>query len=371
MIRKNKEDSAASVKTEVDFDYLDWKDAVKTSNKCGPTHVDTKYCMDKLKEKFKKVPQISKVRIFHNAYCKGVQIVYRDEENPDKEVTILDPIIGSNVSDCRWSELKLKQGEYLVELEGRTGAWCDQMKVITNLGRVLKCGGNGGNAYRCQFEDVAKPMIIALNFGVSGDWVHNFDASFVPTKFKKVKEDAPKDEDDLYREEPVQTDEKDIYKVHLEKYTRDLAWFIGHTAYDLIKVSAEAPKLDEKKSDKEKMEKMLMESKLLAGGMENRFINQFSSDIKKKIKDALLLVKDNTLLELIEVDAQHNDEDELLQKILQSGKDEKADELIDTLQSALQRQMPMVAHARLGGQDGMRLHRAAFAVMIKYSKSSF
>lgn len=30
----------------------------------------------------------------------------------------------------------------------------------------------------------------------------------------------------------------------------------------------------------------------------------------------------------------------------------------------------MVTHARLGGADGMRLHRAAFAVMIKYSKST-
>lgn len=46
-----------------------------------------------------------------------------------------------------------------------------------------------------------------------------------------------------------------------------------------------------------------MDSKLLAGGMENRFINQFSDEIKKKIRDALILVKDHTLVELIEVDA--------------------------------------------------------------------
>ena len=29
--------------------------------------------------------------------------------------------------------------------------------------------------------------------------------------------------------------------------------------------------------------------------------------------------------------------------------------------------MPMVPHARIGGPDGMRLTRAAFAVMIKFS----
>ena len=61
-----------------------------------------------------------------------------------------------------------------------------------------------------------------------------------------------------------------------------------------------------------------MDSKLLAGGMQNRF-------------------KDNTLVELIEVDGQLDEEDEILQKILDSGKDEKADELIDVLQAALQR----------------------------------
>jgi len=125
LIRKSKEDGAPTSRTEPDFVYEGWKEAVKTSNKCGPTHVDTKYCIDKLKEKFKKIPQISKVRIYHNAYVKGVQILYRDEENPDKEVTILEPMTGSNPSDCRWSELKLKQGEYLVELDGRTGGWCD------------------------------------------------------------------------------------------------------------------------------------------------------------------------------------------------------------------------------------------------------
>jgi len=50
------------------------------------------------------------------------------------------------------------------------------------------------------------------------------------------------------------------------------------------------------------MEKMLMDSKLLAGGMENRFINQFSEAGKKLIRDTLTVVKDNTLVELIEVD---------------------------------------------------------------------
>ena len=38
------------------------------------------------------------------------------------------------------------------------------------------------------------------------------------------------------------------------------------------------------------------------------------------------------------------------------------------MQNFLERKIPMVAYARLGGIDGMRLSRAAFAVMIKFSE---
>jgi hypothetical protein len=34
----------------------------------------------------------------------------------------------------------------------------------------------------------------------------------------------------------------------------------------------------------------------------------------------------------------------------------------------LERKIPMVAYARLSGEDGMRLSRATFAVMIKFSE---
>ena len=88
-------------------------------------------------------------------------------------------------------------------------------------------------------------MIIAVNFGISGEYVHNFCATYVKAKFVKVKDDAPKDEDDLYRTEPVETDEKDVYKLYLEKNSRDIAWFIGQTAYKLIKVNSDSIKPDE------------------------------------------------------------------------------------------------------------------------------
>jgi len=45
------------------------------------------------------------------------------------------------------------------------------------------------------------------------------------------------------------------------------------------------------------------------------------------------------------------------------------DKLIGYLQSMLERKIPMVPYARLSGADGMRLSRAAFAVMLKFSDS--
>ena len=33
----------------------------------------------------------------------------------------------------------------------------------------------------------------------------------------------------------------------------------------------------------------------------------------------------------------------------------------------LETRVPMVPHARLGGKDGLRMNRAAFAVMVKFS----
>ena len=42
--------------------------------------------------------------------------------------------------------------------------------------------------------------------------------------------------------------------------------------------------------------------------------------------------------------------------------------IITMLQQLLERKIPMVVYARLSGEDGMRLSRAAFAVMIKFSE---
>jgi len=58
----------------------------------------------------------------------------------------------------------------------------------------------------------------------------------------------------------------------------------------------------------------------------------------------------------------------LLDSIIYESKDERTDRVIKQLQQILEKKIPFVPYARLGGPDGMRLSRAAFAVMIKFSE---
>lgn len=63
-----------------------------------------------------------------------------------------------------------------------------------------------------------------------------------------------------------------------------------------------------------------------------------------------------------------NEEDKLLNSIIFKGTSDIVDRVIGYLQSFLERKIPIVAYARLSGEDGMRLSRAAFAGMIKFSE---
>lgn len=61
-------------------------------------------------------------------------------------------------------------------------------------------------------------------------------------------------------------------------------------------------------------------------------------------------------------------EDQVLMAIIFKGKNEFVDKVLTNLQQILERKIPMVPYARLSGEDGLRLSRAAFAVMIKFSE---
>lgn len=84
-----------------------------------------------------------------------------------------------------------------------------------------------------------------------------------------------------YKEKLTLEAEKDKARKYFDNFSRNLCWFIGMTAYKLIKVK-EAEKGDQEKKEgkeptqSEKMQDLIVQSNLLSGGIENRFLTLFS-----------------------------------------------------------------------------------------------
>ena len=117
-------------------------------------------------------------------------------------------------------------------------------------------------------------------------------------------------------------DDKDKLFTFCEETSRSLTWFIGKTAYGFI-ITRKPKKLTEE----EKMHKLLLHSKLVSGGIENRFINLFSKDTLHVLKDIVEITKDSKISEFIEKG--HGDhDDELISNIIYSGTDSRVDKLI-------------------------------------------
>jgi hypothetical protein len=124
---------------------------------------------------------------------------------------------------------------------------------------------------------------------------------------------------------------------------------------------------------------MVISSNLLSGGIETKHLKDFS----KEARDALIgyadCMDDDNLKQALTAESAKSQGSSKLAEVLKAsstdplyavifpGKDEDTDLTIQCLQFILERKMPMVPFARLGGADGLGMSRAAFAVMIKFS----
>ena len=108
--------------------------------------------------------------------------------------------------------------------------------------------------------------------------------------------------------------EKDRLKVFLDQFSRSLCWFVGNTAYKLIRISKDEKENPEKKEGKEsenKMQDLIIQSNLLSGGIENRFLNLFSSEAQEQLRDIIKISEDKKMLELLNSKEKQNDDDDL------------------------------------------------------------
>jgi hypothetical protein len=120
-------------------------------------------------------------------------------------------------------------------------------------------------------------------------------------------------------------------------------------------------KKEDEKDSEDEIYKNLINSKLMSGGIEDRFLNCFSKDSRQVIKDLAELSNDKKLIQYVTKE-EFIDEDESLIAIINEGKSEEIDKFIDVIQWNLTRKNPI---ARTGGPLGMTVSRCAFACILK------
>lgn len=122
-----------------------------------------------------------------------------------------------------------------------------------------------------------------------------------------------------------------------------------------------------KQAKQEKERKQILanvtQSNLLSGGVDYDNIGILKAETKEQLRKFAALGEDKELLKILDKDA---NVETPFQRIIEAGKDAECDKAIQYLQKYLLKYAHKTPYARIGGDDGMRLSRAAFAVMIKY-----
>lgn len=103
----------------------------------------------------------------------------------------------------------------------------------------------------------------------------------------KLLKGTPNEEPDSDAE--VILDSSDELVNIVQVMIRRLSWLVGSISFSLIHVKSEELTHDELKKETadQKMTRLLMESKILSGGIEVRFLSTFAQETKDKLKPIL------------------------------------------------------------------------------------
>jgi hypothetical protein len=91
--------------------------------------------------------------VWGTEFFDGIQFVYeRTIENTERKEVVEGVLSGNKSAKSKRNEptasFELLPDEYITGLTGRKGAWTDCIRLETNYGRVLSCGGSGGDEFR-------------------------------------------------------------------------------------------------------------------------------------------------------------------------------------------------------------------------------
>ena len=142
---------------------------------------------------------------------------------------------------------------------------------------------------------------------------------------------------------------------------RILSNIMGMIAHRLIKIE-------------EKGQSELSKLSILQGGLENRFIPVLTETTKQKIEGSFKILNDKQLRRVSMSKKESiilTDQDKLLFDIIDPDQKSSNSLVIDLMQHKLQTKVPFCPFARLGGNDGMKLARAAFAAILKMTDNIY
>ena len=142
------------------------------------------------------------------------------------------------------------------------------------------------------------------------------------SKFREIKDDglSLSESEDLYREYLDQ----DIIKFFV--------WTISKLSYSFISV-----KKPTELSEEEKMNQKILDSKLLSGGIESRYLHTLSKDTVTSLRDLCEITGDRTIKDQLESPPDELDEDQVYSAIIHADKDPNVDRVINILQFGLER----------------------------------
>ena len=171
------------------------------------------------------------------------------------------------------------------------------------------------------------------------------------SKFKEIKS-----------EDLEISESEDLLRQHLDKdVMKFFVWTISKLSYSFINV-----KKPTNQSDEEKMNRKILDSKLLSGGIENRFLSMLSKDTVNSLRDLCEITNDQTIKSYLNGEnIEELDEDTIYYAVIHQGKDENVDRVIDLLQTHLEKKH---IWGKTGKEEGMKLSRAAFACMLKIAQ---
>ncbi len=111
--------------------------------------------------------EIGKLNIRSGLYIDQLQVIYR---NPTNGEIALGPVHGGNGGQL--TVITLNAGEFITEINGRTGNFVDSLTLKTNQGRIFSnLGGDGGlNPFRFHLDLGSGEEIFAF-FGRSGQFL--------------------------------------------------------------------------------------------------------------------------------------------------------------------------------------------------------